>query len=373
MTSGTVLRVHSHPRHFGIDLLKCLSMIAICILHVMGHGGVLSSLRTINGNFLTGWMLEAVALCSVNCYALVSGYVGLNIEWKVSRLIMLLLQAWFWSMVVVMSFLVFHLAGGPNLLPVGAVFESLSPFSIKRWWYLNAYAGMFFFIPFMNKLVNDSSQLVCQRLLLTAGVMFCLIPTIREYGIFNLAGGSSFWLMTLYISGAYIRKYGVSLSGKRCVQLTALCLFVAVCIKTASVALLLPGGLNRIANRLVMSYQSPLNVINAFCMLVVFSRVRVCILSIERLCALLSATTFSVYLIHENPVVRSGILQNRFAGLVASPYMGLGCLASAVAIFAVCSGLDVIRQAIFNVLSVRQILGRCESLLVRYCEKNGLF
>ena len=61
-------------RNYGIDALRLISMFMVVVLHVLGQGGVLKAAK--NGQYIISWLLEIIAYCAVNCYAIISGYVG---------------------------------------------------------------------------------------------------------------------------------------------------------------------------------------------------------------------------------------------------------------------------------------------------------
>lgn len=66
-------------RNTGLDLCRIISMLGIVILHVIGKGG---ALQTVSGQYtMKQWMIELLficALCSVNVFALMSGYFGIE-------------------------------------------------------------------------------------------------------------------------------------------------------------------------------------------------------------------------------------------------------------------------------------------------------
>ena len=72
-------------RNFGIDLLKITAIFMVVILHTNGHGGILfsPSLTYTQENFFYSnysivWLIEYLAYCAVNCYALITGYFYWN-------------------------------------------------------------------------------------------------------------------------------------------------------------------------------------------------------------------------------------------------------------------------------------------------------
>lgn len=67
--------------NYGIDMLRIVSMFLIVILHIMGHGRVLAACEGTKG-FGVSWLLEIIAYPAVNCYALISGFVGYSAHEK---------------------------------------------------------------------------------------------------------------------------------------------------------------------------------------------------------------------------------------------------------------------------------------------------
>ena len=77
-------------RNYGVDLLRIVSMAMIAMLHVLGHGGVLNASVNNVMVYSLAWLLEVGAYCAVNCYALISGYVGYGGKFKYSNIIVVL-------------------------------------------------------------------------------------------------------------------------------------------------------------------------------------------------------------------------------------------------------------------------------------------
>lgn len=65
-------------RNVGIDILRVVSMFFIIIGHVLMQGGVLSAYSSagLQGSYYFLNTIYVMAYCGVNCFALVSGYVG---------------------------------------------------------------------------------------------------------------------------------------------------------------------------------------------------------------------------------------------------------------------------------------------------------
>ena len=69
---------HGTDRNDGIDLLRIVSMYMITILHVCGQGGAMVRIASHPATYYACWLLETMCMCAVNCYGLISGYVGVK-------------------------------------------------------------------------------------------------------------------------------------------------------------------------------------------------------------------------------------------------------------------------------------------------------
>ena len=81
-------------RNYGIDLLRIVSMIMILVLHICDIGGMLTFTDR-DANDTVGYFFYAMSFCAVNCFALISGYVGYKSKHKYANIIYLTLQVIF--------------------------------------------------------------------------------------------------------------------------------------------------------------------------------------------------------------------------------------------------------------------------------------
>ena len=94
-------------RNFGIDALRIMSMFMIVVWHVIGQGGVLANTTQFSLNYEIVRLLKILVFCSVNCYALISGYVGINAKYKYTNLILIWLRTLFYAILITLLFAVF--------------------------------------------------------------------------------------------------------------------------------------------------------------------------------------------------------------------------------------------------------------------------
>ena len=165
----------------------------------------------------------------------------------------------------------------------------------------------------------------------------------------------------LYLIGAYLGKYGTGNHGKKfwaCVYLGCVIITVAGKLgleKLVGVIPIIPGYAGALVN-----YCSPFVVLAGVALLQLFSQLQPG-RGAEKFIAFFAPLSFSVYLIHENAMIRREFVQGRFAQFASYHpiLLILLVIGFAIAIWLGCSLVDAVRQKLFALLGVKQ---RCNKL-----------
>ena len=350
-------------RNYGVDLLRIVSMAMIAMLHVLGHGGVLNASVNNVMVYSLAWLLEVGAYCAVNCYALISGYVGYGVKFKYSNIITLYLQVVFWIVAFTAIFAVLV----PGSVGLKDFVKALFPFAFNTYWYFTAYFCMFFFVPFMNILMQSLNKKQAGVLVGTIIIIFTILPTVFRNDMFKISKGSSaIWLAMLYLTGAYIRKYGAEIKGTKKQYLFAYigCVLVtwfSKCgIEIITKRTLGDGGFSSP----FISYVSPTILLAAVALLLLFSNVSLNKIAIKMV-SFFAPLTFGVYLIHEEPLVRQYMISKRFAiyGGFSPIVMVICVVGTAIGIWLLCSLIDFVRAYLFKILKIKEICNRIEQFV----------
>lgn len=144
---------NNEGRNYGVDLLRIFSMFMIVVLHVLGHGKLLTSVNEGSSKYLLLWFLETMAYCAVNCYGLISGYVGYGKKFKLSNLFNLWIEVIFYNVTIAILFKFFN-----SNIGLKKIVPSLFPLTLNAYWYFSAYFIMFFFTPFFQYLIDRLSK-----------------------------------------------------------------------------------------------------------------------------------------------------------------------------------------------------------------------
>ena len=149
-------QIQKNERNFGIDLLRILAMYMVVVLHVLGCGGILETCERFSVNYYVAWFLETSAYCAVDVFAMISGYVMVNTKFNGFKMIPLWLTVFFYSSILTILFkFVPSLSLLHEVTKIELIKGIVFPVVSNQYWYFTAYFGMYFFIPFINKMIRN--------------------------------------------------------------------------------------------------------------------------------------------------------------------------------------------------------------------------
>jgi hypothetical protein len=349
----------SSCRNYGIDLLKIVCMLMIPVIHILGHGGIIFNLPTFTLKYEVTWILECMVFCAVNCYALITGFLYYGRRFKYSNILRLYCQAVFYGTLIFFFFYFKDPASVSRMDFVKAVF----PFAYTdRYWYFRAYFYLFFAIPFLNKMIDKSTKREATILVLSAFLLVSVIPTFFQQDVVGTNSGySTFWLVIMYLFGAYIKKYDLvgKLKNGTCI-LGYLACVALLWFSRCGMEYITQHQLGYLAyNWIFFSYPSPLVVGAAVFLFLLFANFSV-LKGLQRPIAFFAPLSFGVYLLHDNPLFRANYITDKFQFLMDKPLpiMLLSVIGLAVAIWLFGSMVDYLRTCIFKLLRISKLCDR---------------
>lgn len=330
-------------RNYGIDLLRIVSMYMVVILHVLGRGGIMDYTEPFGVAYSLVWMLEIACYCAVNCYALISGYVGMGADYKISRIVKLWGRVFYYSVGITIVFYLYN----KELVTTNDWLNAFFPVMRKHYWFFTAYFLLYLCVPVLNHILNTMPQKQLKNCLLSVLLFVSVLQTLFTKDVFQTNNGFSFlWLVILYIIGGYIKKYGL-------LQQKSTKWFVMVFLISTAIlwiseyaieyTMFMRCGEFRPYN-ILLKYISPFVLINAIALICIFSRMKV-----NKICSkiirVIAPLSFSVYLIHVHLLVWNHIMFHRFQKYLTYGPMKLIAmvLATALFIFVACILIDIIR------------------------------
>ena len=349
-------------RNIGIDVLRVLSMFFIIIGHILMQGGVLSAY--LNEGIQVGYYffntIYVLAYCGVNCFALVSGYVGWQNTFKFNKIIKLWANVVFWSVGVSLILFIYN----KEFFSIKEAISMFLPLIRGRYWFFNAYFVVFMFSPLLNHLIRTLPKRTFQYFLLAVGFVFCVVPVLAlGNDVLRTQNGFEFsWLMVMYLVGGYFSKYPLTIKKPyKCIVaffgLAILNLIYKYGIELVTAKLL---GASSFGD-LFMSYTSPVIVGEAVCLLLYFSNLNMNNQKLIKTISFVTPAIFSIYIIHVHPIVFWRILINAFTGLTEYNLLVSFTLVITIAfvIFIGCIALDYIRILIFKIFKINKL---CDTL-----------
>ena len=356
---------HSERNH-GIELLRIFAMLLAAVLHILKKGGVITASEGNLAAYSTVWLLEAAAYCAVNCYALISGYVGYSDRPKplrLARCIELWLQVVFYSVIITTVYCI----AGVGSVGVSDFADAFLPVTSKQYWYFTAYIGMFFFIPLLNALVRRLNRRALVSLCIMLIAVFSLYDTFASFWkkdpLALVGGHSPLWLGVLYIFGAAMKKLRVpeSMSSKK-----ALLIYASAAVFTALFKITGDRLLRFVPGSLFVRDTSPTVLLCAAALLVAFASFKPG-RKLTEFAVLFAPAAFGVYLLHVSPLVFEHVIGNRFAfiGRLPFPLIPFAVLASAGVILAVGLAADKVRILLFKALGVPKLCRKAEKSIRR--------
>ena len=348
-------------RNPGVDSLRIIAAFMVLILHILGQGGLLEVLPSHSLRYKAAWIIEIACYCAVNCFGLISGFVGWNSRFSWSGILHTWFQVLFYTVgaSIILHFFI------PNTVTFDTIRLSFFPVTQNKYWYYTAYFCMSFFIPALNHLIQTFSKKQLRLLVIFGAILFSVIPTGTNNDLFSTNKGySAYWLIYLYLVGGYLSKYPVSKRSSR-----KYIYFYLICIAITSLHKLYPNLCGLLKNMPFLLYTSPTILACGVCLLIFLSQCDFPRL-IQPVIRFIAPLSFGTYLLHAQGTVYSNFMKQKFGplGQQHTLLMILIVFATAAFWFLLGIGIDYIRQKIFHLLKVSTL---CKKLVFFLEEPNS--
>lgn len=341
-------------RQANFELLRIVAMLMIISLHYLVKGGAAVPFPFAAKEHPVGvlaWLIESFCIVAVNCYVLISGYFCVESAWKPGRVVSLLCQVLFYSLLVPVI-----------LLLTGAVFVSdLSrydwigfalPFGTEHYWFATAYLVLYLFAPFLSAGIQKLQKRDLQILLALLLAFFSIEKTIVPLHLATDRYGYDFgWFLCLFVAAGYIRLYGIPWLEKRS---HAIGIYVLSCLGIWMLSLCantLGAQMDAFAYYADMpyTYNHLLGLTGAVSLFYVFKGLSVREGHAADAIRLLAPCTFGVYLLHEHILVRYRWLEWLKADQVKERFLFLPHLIGCVLlVYVVGTAVDLARAWVFG-------------------------
>ena len=349
-------------------------MLMVVLLHVLKQGGILDSLIVFTLKYEVAWYLEIACLCAVNCYAIISGYVGVYSKHKYSNLIMLWLRVLFYSILITVAFFIIAPATVGKTSTVSALFPTFT----NQYWYFSSYVILFFLMPVLNSAFSILSKRQLKWILvITICTTSIILPLFQTFFVdpFKLENGYSvLWLIIMYLLGGYIRKFGLFHSVKTWLLLVFYIVSVSLTwLSKLLIQLVTQWIFDEIKwNQMWVSYISITVVASSVFLVLFFERLKINQLG-SRVVSFVAPLAFSVFLIHTHPLLFE-FFKDCFSWVINYPiYVMIPLIIGfALAIFIVCCFIDLFREWLFKTIKLKDRLLKKELQIINNGNKEKL-
>lgn len=344
-----------YERNTSLDALRVLCMFLIVLGHAMVHGHVLDTLSPNNINYYIVNILRAFLSVHVNCFVLISGYFLCTHEFRLSKVFFIWWQTFFWSV----TLYIFVCISGIVPFGIEPLLRVCLPFTQQRYWFVTTYLLMYVLIPLLNAAIHTMSQRQHAFFLAIFFFIYIALQNLLFWKKFTSTNSyDPLFFAFLYMIAAYFRLY----PAKRTQLRYFLCYFL-LCLFSAIWKMGMEWFTNKIVGKsmgdsIFLSYSSITMVIASASLFRFFESLSITNRLAQKVVTLLSSLTFGVYLIHEQPEVRSFLWEKllRPGDYVQSPFLVLFLLGIALFVFLSCALLEYLRNRVSELFSIRKLI-----------------
>lgn len=328
-------------RASNIELLRIVSILLIILGHYFNHGiGSGSPEFATMGQKATCFLFSGNV--GVHLFVLISGYFMIFQQITLKKLAKLACIISFYSLSLFLF--VEYCVRGNNNISLSETIHHLFPIMYSKYWFISTYVQLIILSPFINQLIRTAGAQK-NLYLLAISALCCVYFRIETHPLLLF--------VFLYSLAAYIRLYAPSVR-----KFSAKTYFISfVLLYTLSASALywahIAGyqyhypQIKRLASLFILSiYSFPVIFTSVLCFLA-FTRLQI---ASNKIINIVAGTTLAIYLIHEHPSMRY-LIWNEWLNtkqMLCSPYLYLHCIISVLGVCAVCSIIELLRNAIMQ-------------------------
>lgn len=340
-------------RQANFELLRIVAMLMIITMHYLGKGNMITSYienDTVVNYF--GWLIESFCIVAVNCYVLLSGYFLVESEWRLGRVISLLSQILFYSLLIPAVMLV---TGAVSLGELSAYdwLRFFLPIGSEHYWFATAYLLLYLFAPLFAAGIKKTNPKTLRRIILALLFFLSLEKTIFPAVFATDRYGYEYgWFLFLFLIAAYIRLYGIPFLEKKkngaLVYVVMSLLIMAVSAGAGQLARRTESAALTYYMDMPYSYNYLLCLIGAVGFFYAFKNWKMKEGRVADLIRRLSPYTFGIYLLHEHSLIRYQWMKWLGADNVRGTWMFLPhMIGSILAVYLVGTLVDYVRAYLF--------------------------
>ena len=339
-------------RRSNIELLRIIAILMIVAHHFALFSDLTYPAGTLSVSRFWVDLLLVGGKTGACIYVLITGYFLVDSRsFKPSRIVKLWLQIFFYSVAIYLI-----LAGtGMIKFSFNDLLHSIFPISFDQYWFATTYFLLYLFYPFINVLINNLSKKQHLTLLLLFFVLLSVIPSLLDVS-YILSYFVNF--VFFYCIGGFIKRH-VDMDKTPTGQCFAVAAILIVLTAATPSIFSLAGTMNESIESYAYHFFGNTSLTVILIAVFLFTGTVNTKIGDSRIINIIAKSCFGIYLIHENPNLRSGLWLVLFKGaqyknsLIIIPYS----LLATIIIF--------VSAALIELLRIYLIENRYSNLLTK--------
>ena len=326
-------------------------MINIIVLHINSVSKELNNNYS-SPRFQSIWLSETMAYWGVNGFGIISGIVG-HKKHKFSNMIFIWIETFFYSTTISLYNYLKHKSKQQK----ERLFISFLPIYIRSHWYVSAYICMYPFLPIINHGINNMSKDLLRNVVVILisfysiyDIIIAIIIKKNDYHFLN-SGYTPLWLIILYIIGGYLGKYLLSQIKIIKVINHIFWILIYLCSSFFSYEIFFTT-----LKRIFIFYNSPTILIQAFSLILIFSRLNIKNCIMKKIISFFTPLTFNITLLHLRLLSGQYYFSIKFRAYfkeLSPKFLLFKTYWLGLLIFLFCAFIDYFRFLLFKILKIK--------------------
>lgn len=332
---------HKNQRNSNLEILRILAMTFIVIFHLVRHGfdGVPFALSNPNSIFL--YFFATLGKLGVDIFIIISAYFMIKQKFTFRKLLILGGEVYFYSLMCLVIFALFITPLTP--ISIQDILKSVLPIS-HGYWFIADYIVLMILSPFLNKAINKLSKSDFLKLLTVIIILWVVFPTFTGdcFGITEMG-----FFFVLYLIGSFIRLH-LDINKIHMKKL------IFICLASLIITTIIFGVFDSITplNQMYVFNKETSMFKQTYSIFILTSAISLFLIFLKRkefsnkYINFISGSVLGVYLIHSNIFVWPWLFRSflHVQTRINSPNLFILCIISLIGIYAVCTGIDIVRR-----------------------------
>lgn len=210
-------------RNLNIDIIKFMAIFFVVSVHFFLNNNFYQTTITCPRMYIMCIMRTFFMMC-VPLFIIITGYLMNKKELSLKYYIGIKPILLPYLIITIITMIAIKL-----LIPFGIfqpshlkhIFNNIIDFKLIGYgWYVDMYIGLFLLIPFINKIFSTKKH---DLIFLLTLIFLTVLPTLCSAPTFFITSWQHLWVITYYVIGAFINRYGFNLKCNKLILLFILC------------------------------------------------------------------------------------------------------------------------------------------------------